>query len=52
MIAELRDPAALATVRRDDDDVTIFKSVGHAVFDLAAARVLSAHLARARTEAL
>jgi ornithine cyclodeaminase/alanine dehydrogenase-like protein (mu-crystallin family) len=51
VVADLREPAAFATVRRDDAEVTIFKSLGHAAFDLAAVRVLSRNLARSEARA-
>jgi ornithine cyclodeaminase len=49
VLAELHEDRLLASVRNGDDRaITLFKSVGHAALDLAAADVLLANLVRAR----
>lgn len=40
VLADFTEPHALAHVRRTPDDITLFKSVGHVVLDVAAVSVL------------
>jgi ornithine cyclodeaminase/alanine dehydrogenase-like protein (mu-crystallin family) len=50
-IIDVRDRQAVATLRQDPTDVTLFKSVGHAVSDLAATRLIQRMLAEERVTA-